>query len=66
MAEILWSLGILFILAGIGVKWGVFGWFGSLPGDLKFEGEHFVFFAPITSMLLISVVLSLILWLLQR
>jgi len=66
MAELFWSVGIGLILIGVGIKWGLFEWFGKLPGDLRYEGEHFVFFAPITSMLLISLVLSLLLWIFNR
>ena len=38
----------------------LFTWFGRLPGDIRIEGERGFFFMPITSMILISVVLSLI------
>ncbi|MBV9314415.1 MAG: DUF2905 domain-containing protein [Pseudonocardia sp.] len=38
----------------------------SLPGDIRIVREHTEVFIPITSMLLISVVISLILWLIGR
>ena len=38
-----------------------FGWFGNLPGDIKFQRENFSFYAPIVSMLLVSIVISLLL-----
>jgi H+/Cl- antiporter ClcA len=41
-------------------------WFGNLPGDIKVERENFKFYFPITTMILLSVVLSLILYLLRR
>lgn len=34
----------------------------SLPGDVRVERDHFTFFFPITSMLLISALLTLVLW----
>ena len=36
-------------------------WFGKLPGDIRIETEQGKIFVPITSMLIISVVLSLLL-----
>lgn len=34
------------------------GWFGRLPGDLYIKRENFTFYAPLTTGLLVSVVLS--------
>ena len=39
---------------------------GRLPGDIVIERENFTFYLPLGTSLLISVVLSLILWLLGR
>lgn len=43
-----------------------FNWFGNLPGDIKVEKENFKFYFPITSMILISVVLSFLLYLFRK
>ncbi len=40
--------------------------FGRLPGDVVIRGKHSVFYFPIVTSLLVSVVLSLILWLFNR
>jgi len=45
---------------------GLLHWFGRLPGDIRIENEHSKVFIPITSMILISVVLTIILNLLRR
>tara|TARA_B100000029_G_C17303841_1_gene861728 strand:- start:131 stop:352 length:222 start_codon:yes stop_codon:yes gene_type:complete len=37
-----------------------FSWFGNLFGDFKYESKNMKFYAPITSMLLLSVVLSFV------
>ncbi len=66
MGNFLIGIGTLLFLVGIAWKWGLLSWFGHLPGDFRYEGEHFVFFAPLGSMLLISLVLSLLLWLFNR
>ncbi len=36
-------------------------WFGKLPGDISYKGENTSFFMPITSMIVLSVVISLLL-----
>ncbi|HOK37325.1 MAG: DUF2905 domain-containing protein [Bacteroidales bacterium] len=61
-------IGIVLIIAGlllyfIGDK---FSWFGNLPGDIKVEKENFKFYFPITSMILISIVLSFLMYLLRK
>ena len=56
--------GILIVFVGVLLYFfhDKLSWFGNLPGDIKSEGENFKFFMPITSMIIISVVLSLLLW----
>ena len=39
---------------------------GRLPGDIIIRGRHSVFYFPLATCLLISVVLSLVLWLINR
>lgn len=58
--------GVLVVVIGLLVMSGALSWFGRLPGDLRFEGEHTRVFVPFTSMLLVSVALSLIAALLRR
>jgi hypothetical protein len=41
-------------------------WFGRLPGDIRIETENGKFFFPITSMLLISLVLTILINLFRR
>lgn len=41
-------------------------WFGNLPGDIRVERENFRFYFPITTMILLSIVLSLLLWIFRR
>ena len=41
-------------------------WFGNLPGDIKIKRENFSLYFPLTTMILISIVLSLILWLVKK
>lgn len=39
---------------------------GRLPGDLFFQGQHFSFYFPLTSSIVVSVLLTVLLWLLSR
>jgi Protein of unknown function (DUF2905). len=39
---------------------------GRLPGDIVIVREHFRFFLPLTSCILVSVVISLLLWLFRK
>lgn len=40
--------------------------FGNLPGDIRIEKPGFNFYMPITSMLLLSVILSFVIWLTRK
>jgi hypothetical protein len=63
---ILIALGVGLILVGLLIWSGSLSWFGRLPGDIRIERETVRVLIPITSMLLISVVLSLVLYLVRR
>jgi hypothetical protein len=60
--KILVLLGVATALAGAILLWapGLLGWFGHLPGDIRIERENGSFYFPITSMLVVSIVLSLV------
>jgi hypothetical protein len=66
MGNTLIFIGIGLIVAGIAFKFGLLDWFGNLPGDIKYKGEHTFVFIPITSMLIVSALFSLIMWLMNR
>ena len=59
-------LGVFLLIVGIIAKSGVLGWFGQLPGDIHIKREGFQFFLPITSMILVSIVLSVIISVARR
>lgn len=58
--------GVVLVLIGLAVWWGAFGWFGRLPGDIRIAREGVRIYIPLVSMLLISLVLSLIMYLVNR
>jgi hypothetical protein len=66
MARWLIILGIVLIVAGLLWPWISKLGLGRLPGDVVIERDNFRLYLPITTSILISVVLSLILWLLNR
>jgi Protein of unknown function (DUF2905) len=62
------SLGRMLIMLGLLITaLGVLVLLGKrLPGDIVIRGKHSVFYFPLVTCLLISVVLSLVLWLMNR
>lgn len=64
--NVLIGLGAALIVIGVAVRFGLFSWFGKLPGDIRLRGERTSFYAPITSMIIVSVVGSIILGLIAR
>jgi uncharacterized protein HemY len=66
MARWLIILGVVLIVAGVLWPWLTRLGLGRLPGDIVIERDNFRVYIPITTSLVISVVLSLLLWLLNR
>jgi hypothetical protein len=66
MSRILITLGIILLVLGLTWPWlqklGLF----RLPGDIVIERENFRLYFPITSMIILSLVFSLLLWLFRR
>jgi hypothetical protein len=66
MQRTLITLGLLVALIGVLWPWISKLGLGRLPGDLIIDRPGFKLFAPFTTMIVVSVVLSLIIWLLRR
>lgn len=60
------AVGAVIVLIGILITIGAFSWFGRLPGDIRIEGDSVKISIPITSMLLISIILTLAVNILRR
>ena len=56
------GIGAIIIIAGLTIYFfhDKLHWIGRLPGDIRVEKENFRFYFPITTMILISLVLTLI------
>ena len=66
MGKLLIGAGVLIALVGLLVHFGWMRWFGHLPGDLRYEGGSARVYVPLTSMLIVSVVSSLLLALARK
>jgi Protein of unknown function (DUF2905) len=66
MQRALIIIGAALIVIGIAWPWFSRLGLGRLPGDIRIETESGGFYFPIVTCLIISVVLSLVLWLLRR
>jgi DUF2905 family protein len=63
-----WLIAIGIVLVAVGLLWPWLGklGLGRLPGDIVVERGNFSFYFPLVTCLIISIVLTLILWLLRR
>ena len=60
-------IGSILVVLGVGLSlFGKISGLGKLPGDLLIKKENFTFYFPLTTSLLISALLSLILYLWNR
>jgi uncharacterized membrane protein len=62
MGKWLMIIGVLVVLVGAALQFApwLVNWFGKLPGDLRIGSGNTRVFVPITSMLLLSIVLTII------
>lgn len=59
-------VGLVLVVAGLLAQSGALSWFGRLPGDMRIQRPGFSFYFPITSMLVISALISLVGYLVRR
>ena len=64
MAKLLIVVGLVLVVAGLAMKLGLP--LGRLPGDIVINRENASFYFPVVTCILISVVLSIVAWLLRR
>ena len=60
------GLGLGLVVLGLLVWSGALSWFGRLPGDIRVERDSVHVYVPIVSMLIVSVAVSLLLYLGRR
>jgi hypothetical protein len=56
------SAGIVLLVLGLIISYApwLINWFGKLPGDIRIQDNNKTIFIPITSMIVISIILSII------
>ena len=67
IGKLLVVVGLLIALAGA-MLWSGFGrsWLGRMPGDIHYSKGNFHFYFPIVTCLILSALLTLIMWLMKR
>ncbi len=66
LGPVLVGIGVVVLVIGLLAWSGGLSWFGRLPGDIRIEGENTRLYIPWVSMLLVSAVISLVLWFFRR
>ena len=66
MQRALIVIGAVLLLVGVAWPWLSRLGLGRLPGDIRVETDHGVFFFPILTCLIISVIVSLVIWFIRR
>jgi hypothetical protein len=60
-------IGLLIAAAGVAIIFaGKIPWLGRLPGDIYLKRQNFSFYFPLATCIIISVIVSVILWLIRK
>lgn len=61
-------IGFLLIIAGtlLLIPGNKLGWLGHLPGDIRIERENFRFYFPVTTLIFISLLINLQIWVIRK
>ena len=67
LGKVIFIVGAVIAVIGLLLWTGVGkGWLGKLPGDINYSRDNFSFHFPLVTCLVISVVLTLIMWLMRK
>ena len=67
LGKLLILLGVIMLVVGVILLMAPkIPWLGKLPGDITYQGKGFTFYLPLATCILLSVVLSLILYLFRK
>ena len=58
--------GIVLVVVGVLANSGWLSWFGRLPGDIRIERDNVRFYFPVVTMIVISIAVSVVLYLIGR
>ena len=69
LGKLLLVVGVLLVAAGLllmaGARFSLFG-LGRLPGDFVYKGKNLQFYFPVVTCVLLSVVLTLVFWIISH
>ena len=66
IGQLVVTLGVVLVLVGLAAMRGWLSWFGRLPGDVRVERDNMQLYLPIVSMLLISILFSVLSYVIRR
>lgn len=67
MGKVLIIIGIIILVAGVVIHFSDrIPFLGKLPGDIRVEKENFRFYFPITTSILLSILISLVLYMINK
>jgi hypothetical protein len=66
LGQLIVAVGLILVVLGLMAMRGWLGWFGHLPGDVRVERENMRVYVPVISMLLISILLSVLSYVIRR
>jgi uncharacterized protein YybS (DUF2232 family) len=67
LGKMLFVMGVMIALVGLMLWTGIGkGWLGRLPGDISYSKGNFTFYFPLVTCVLLSALLTLLLWLLRK
>ncbi|HUI25088.1 MAG TPA: DUF2905 domain-containing protein [Candidatus Kryptonia bacterium] len=70
LGRVLIAFGVVIMAVGVALSFADklpnFPWIGRLPGDFYIKRDHFSFYFPLTTSLLVSIALTLLLYLFRR
>jgi formate hydrogenlyase subunit 3/multisubunit Na+/H+ antiporter MnhD subunit len=67
LGKILIFAGLLLILVGLIITFGGrVPYIGKLPGDFRIQRDNFTFYFPLTTSIVVSLIISLLIWLCRR
>ncbi|HJP60037.1 MAG TPA: DUF2905 domain-containing protein [Gemmatimonadaceae bacterium] len=66
LGQLIVIAGVVLVVIGLVTMRGWLGWFGHLPGDVRMERPNVRVYVPIVSMLLISILFSVLSYVLRR
>jgi NAD/NADP transhydrogenase beta subunit len=67
IGKLLILVGVVLVIAGMALTfWDKIPLFGKLPGDIAIKGKNFTFYFPIVTCIILSIIISLILYLFKK